>query len=134
MGRLTKDVELGYTNSSEPMAIGKFPIAIDRPTKKGVDKVTDFFNCTAFGRTAENIEKYFSKGRMICIEGSIQINTFEKDGKRNSYTNIIVERFHFTGERKQDEGKSRSNSEDNNTNEDSFFMPDHEDDLPWDSQ
>lgn len=104
MGRLTRDVELRYSQGSD-MAIGRFTVAVERDYKaQGAEKAeTDFINCVAFGKTAEFIGKYFSQGSMICVAGRIQTGSYtNKDGQKVYTTDINVEKAHFTGEKRQD--------------------------------
>ena len=109
MGRLTRDPEVRYSQAAEPMAIVRFGIAVNRRFKREGQPDADFINCIAFGKTAENIEKFFSKGRMIAIEGNIQTGSYEKEGTRVFTTDIVVQNFHFTGE-KREEGAQQSNT------------------------
>lgn len=93
MGRLTKDVEVRYTTGEKPLAVGGFGLAVDRRCK---EKVTDFFNCVAFGKTAENIEKYFRKGNKILVTGTVQNDEYtNKEGKKVTTTKIMVNEFDF---------------------------------------
>lgn len=95
IGRLTKDVELRYTQAQEPMAIAKFTIAVDRKNKKD-EQSADFINCIAFKKTAEFIEKYFTKGMKIAIQGHIQTGSYEgKDGKKVYTTEVAVDNCEF---------------------------------------
>ena len=98
MGRLTKDVELRQTQSG--IAVAKFTIAVE---KKFADKQTgerecDFIDCQAWSGTADFIARYFAKGSMIAVEGSLQNNNWtDKDGnKRYSYI-VQVDQAHFCG-------------------------------------
>ena len=63
MGRLTRDPEVRYTQSrnGDQMAIGRFSIAVDRRFQRGSEKETDFFNCTAFGKQAEFVDRYLKQ-------------------------------------------------------------------------
>lgn len=93
MGRLTKDPELRYTQGEQPMAVGRFSLAVDR---RGRDKGTDFISCVAFGKTAEFIEKYFGRGSRILLEGHIQTGSYDnKDGNRVYTTDVIVDAVEF---------------------------------------
>ena len=80
MGRLTRDPEIRYTPNNIPVA--SFTLAVDRDFKNGSgEKETDFINCVAWRSTAEFVEKYFSKGRMIVVSGRLQIRKYtDKDG------------------------------------------------------
>ena len=89
MGNLTKDPELSETSSGK--AVCKFSIAVSRDFEEG----TDFFNCTAWGAQAENIKKYFTKGKKILINGRIKITDTEKDGQKKRFFDVIVNKFDF---------------------------------------
>jgi single-strand DNA-binding protein len=96
LGRITKDLEL--KKSKTDMSILKFTVAVNR-MKQGE---ADFINCLAFDKTAENIMNFFSKGRMIALQGHIQTGSYDNaEGKKVYTTEVIVDRFHFTGEKKQ---------------------------------
>lgn len=97
MGRLTRDPEITYTQSSTPLAIGKFSVAIDRKFKKPNDTVTaDFFNCTTFGKQAEFVEKYLKKGTKVLVTGRLQNDNYtNKEGQKVYSTQIIVEEIEF---------------------------------------
>lgn len=102
MGRVSKDIEVRYSQAAEPMAVVKFSIAVARKFKKQGEPDADFFNCVAFGKTGENIEKFFSKGRMIMVVGTLKTGSYEKDGRKIYTTDIVVDEFFFTGEKKDD--------------------------------
>lgn len=94
IGRFTRDPEVKYSQSG--MAVCRFSVAINRgKDKDGNDRGADFPNCIAFGKTAETIGKFFTKGRMICIVGRIQTGSYEKDGVTHYTTDILVDRFDF---------------------------------------
>ena len=99
MGRLTKDLDIRTSQSGTSFM--SFTVAVNRAyTKQGEEKQTDFISCKAFGKTAENIAKFFQKGSLIAIEGRIQTGSYDKDGQKVYTTDIMVEGFHFTGEKK----------------------------------
>lgn len=91
-GRFTADPELSYAGET---IIARFTLAVNRRFKKEGQPEADFIRCTAFGKTAENIGKYFSKGKPILIEGRIQTGSYEKDGVKHYTTDIIIEAFDF---------------------------------------
>lgn len=96
MGRLTKDVELKRSGDT---VIGKFTIAVDRRNK---NKDTDFINCVAWNRTAEFINRYFSKGNMIAVVGELRTGSYEKsDGSKAYITEVVVNETFFTGEKRE---------------------------------
>jgi single-strand DNA-binding protein len=91
-GRLTKDIELRYTQTQMPVT--SFSLALDRgKDKDGNNKGADYPNCIAFGKTAETLQKWTSgKGARIMIEGRIQTGNYEKDGKKVYTTDVVVDR------------------------------------------
>lgn len=95
-GRITKDLELRQTTSGTEVL--RFSVAVDRYNKEKAND-TDFINCVAFGKTASFIGNYFSKGRMIAIEGNIKTGSYEKDGHKIYTTDVIVDKAHFCGDR-----------------------------------
>ena len=98
MGRLTKDPELKNTQSGIPMC--RFSIAVDRAYSKGQEKQTDFFDITAWRQTAEFVAKYFSKGRMIHVEGKLQNNNYTDQNGVKQYRNaIIADNVAFCGDK-----------------------------------
>ena len=99
IGRLTKDVDLRYSNNQT--AVGRFSLAVDRHDK---DKNCDFINCIAFGKSAENLEKYVKKGNKVAISGRIQTGSYtNKDGNKVYTTDVVAERVEFVESKKQEE-------------------------------
>lgn len=97
MGNLTRDVELKYTPSN--MAVANIGIAVNHrfKTKEGEwkDEPT-FVDCEAWGSTAENISKFFSKGRPIFLEGRLKLDQWQdKEGGNRSKLKVVVENFQF---------------------------------------
>ena len=81
MGRLTADPELRQTPNN--IATTSFNIAIDRPYQKDKERQADFITCVAWRQSAEFISKYFSKGKMIIVEGALRTRTYEdKNGSK----------------------------------------------------
>lgn len=102
MGRLTRDVSISYATNGDNTAIGRFTIACERDIA-GADgqRAADFISCVAFGKTAEFIAKHFGQGRMICVIGRIQTGSYtNRDGQKVYTTDVIVDKVHFTGEKK----------------------------------
>ena len=129
MGRTTKEIDLRYTAQSF-MPVARFTLAVDRPyTKQGEEKKTDFISCVAFGRLAENLEKYVRKGRRIVIEGHIQVDSYDRDdGSKGYSTSVIVERFHFADSKLGEQAQEVSQPE---PEMDGFEPLDSDDDLPF---
>ena len=98
IGRLTKDVDLRYTQSG--LAVGRFSVAIDRPKKDGQDNGADFPNCVAYGKTAENLANYVHKGEMVGVTGCIRTGSYTgKDGRKGYTTDISVASVQFLNSR-----------------------------------
>lgn len=95
-GRVTRDIELKYGAQSQ-MAVARFSLACDRgKDKDGNNKGADFISCVAFGRTAENLEKFSGKGLRLSVIGHIQTGNYEKDGKKYYTTDVVVDRTEIT--------------------------------------
>lgn len=94
MGRLTAAPEVRTSQSGK--AVASFTVAVDRRTK---DKQTDFFRCVAFDKTADNIERFFNKGDKILLRGSMQMDQYEKDGKKLTSWTMVVNEFDFVESR-----------------------------------
>ena len=94
IGRLTRDPEVRYNNE---LAIARFTVAIDRQkTKTNQDPGADFPSIVCFGKTAELVEKYMNKGRLVGITGRIQTGSYEgKDGKKVYTCDIVADRVEF---------------------------------------
>jgi len=96
IGRLTRDVELKYTPSGAPVANFGFAVAT-MPSKDGSDNVS-FFNIVAWGKIAENISNYLSKGKQVAIDGRLNQRRWKaQDGSNRSVVEIIAERVEFLG-------------------------------------
>jgi single-strand DNA-binding protein len=121
MGRLARDPEIRYTNDNK--AVANFTIAIDRKYKRDGDDDADFFNCTAFGKTAEFVEKYLKKGIKVVITGHLQNDTYEKDGQKKTTTKIMIDSIEFA--------ESKSASQGNNTPAPKTAEEDLYDQLPF---
>ena len=99
IGRLTRDPETRYTSGSQ-MAVCSFTIAIDRVTRQGEEKKTDFPRITVFGKQAENVCRYKDKGDMIAIQGKIQTGSYKhRDGYTVYTTDVVADRIEFIGSR-----------------------------------
>ena len=97
IGRLTKDPEVKYTAGENPTAVARFSIAVN--DGYGENERTSFINIVAFGKQAENCERFLSKGRQVGITGRIQTGSYEKDGRTVYTTDVIASRVEFLGGR-----------------------------------
>ena len=106
MGRLVRDVELRRTGSG--VAVASFTLAVDRDfTGKDGEKETDFIDCVAWRSTGEFVSKYFSKGRMACVQGSLQLRDWtDKDGNKRRSAEIVATSVYF-GDSKKEEPASQ---------------------------
>ena len=107
LGRLTKDVDLRYTEQGT--AIGNFTLAINRnfKNKQTGEYEADFIDCVAFGRTGEVIAEYVKKGQQLAVEGRVQTRNYEnKDGQRVYVTEIVVNEFTFVDNRNNNQKQS----------------------------
>ena len=96
MGNLTRDPEIRYTQSENSMAIARFSLAVNRRFARQGDPDVDFFNCTAFGRQAEFVEKYFKQGSRMLLTGRIQNDNYtNKNGEKVYSVQIIAEEIEF---------------------------------------
>lgn len=97
MGRLVATPELRSTSTG--VSVTSFTIAVERSfAKQGEQRQTDFIDCVAWNKTAENITKYFQKGSMIAITGNIQTRNYEdKNGNKRKAVEVIADNFSFCG-------------------------------------
>jgi single-strand DNA-binding protein len=93
VGNLTRDPEVKYMQNG--MAVAHVNIAVNRTSAKEGGPDADFFRVTLFGKQAELVERYLSKGRKIGVEGRIQNDNYEKDGKTIYRDTIIGNRIEF---------------------------------------
>jgi len=97
VGRLTRDMELKYTSGG--MAIGRFSLAVNRKKKSGEQWVDEasFFDVTCFGKTAENLKQYMTKGKQVGVDGSLHQNRWGKDGQNMSRVVINADNIQLLG-------------------------------------
>jgi single-strand DNA-binding protein len=143
MGRLTKDPELKQTQSG--ISVCSFTVAVDRSfVPQGGERQADFINCVAWRGTAEFICKWFTKGRLINVVGSIQTRHWDdQEGKRHYSTEIVADEINFCGDGKREnsDGNGGGNAyggaynapstPQNNGEEGGFVTVDIDDDLPF---
>ena len=144
MGRLTRDPEIRQMPNG--ISIARFVIAVNRRFKNDNGEYkADFISCSAWRQTGEFIAKYFHKGSMIAVTGSIQTGSYQKDGQTVYTTEVNVAEAYFTGEKAQEQSRPATtgltpmrmsdvsdnfNSIDNSSNE--FIDIDgNEEDLPF---
>lgn len=102
IGRLAKDPMMSFSKG-KGTAIAKLTVAVNRMQKGEAD----FINCTAFGKTAETIGNYMTKGSSIAINGELRVNNYKKDdGTWVNNTSVIINRFEFVSAGKQSNNNS----------------------------
>ena len=108
MGRLVADPELRHTSSD--LAVTSFTVAVDRRFSRDAnERQTDFIDVVAWRQTAEFVCRYFQKGSMIAVNGSIQTRIYEdKNGNKRKSVEIVAENVSFTGSKKET-GTSNNN-------------------------
>ena len=102
MGRLVRDPELRRTGSG--IAVASFRVAVDRDfaPKDGGERKADFIDCVAWRQTGEFISKYFTKGRMIVVDGRLEMRDWtDKDGNKRTSAEVVVANAYF-GDSKRD--------------------------------
>ena len=135
VGRLTKDPELKTTASG--VSVCSFTIAINRRFRNAEGNYdADFINCVAWRQQADFLSKFFSKGRMVGVIGSIQTRNYERDGQRVYITEVVADEISFVDSKSQGDSAPQSASAPSaNTNsfgaDDGFIPMPADDDLPF---
>ena len=104
MGRLVRDPELRRTGSG--VAVASFRIAVDRDfaPKDGGERKADFIDCVAWRQTGEFISKYFAKGRMIVVDGRLEMREWtDKEGNKRTSAEVIVDNAYFGDSKREGE-------------------------------
>ena len=96
MGRLTRDPEVRYSQGENATAVARYSIAVNRRFKRAGEPDADFFNCVAFGRQAEFVERYLRQGTKIVVCGRLQTGSYtNRDGVKVNTVDIVVEEQDF---------------------------------------
>ena len=110
-GRLARDPELRYTANNK--AVCDFTIATNRPVVRDGERVADFINCRVWNKSAENLEKYQTKGNLIAVVGRLQVDKYtDKEGKNRYNTYVLVEDLEYL-ERKKENNQEEVNEIEN---------------------
>ena len=137
MGRLTKDIEMRQTPNG--VSLARFSIAVNRRfAGKDAQQQADFINCVAWRQTGEFIARYFQKGSMIAVVGSIQTRSWDgNDGKKQYATEVIVDEAYFTGSKSENSTGGNTDFSDSGLDDlnsqygDDFATIGDEEDLPF---
>lgn len=104
MGRIANEIEKKVTNSG--VSVVTVSIAVDRDYKQGDERQTDFVPCVFWRQRADALEKYSGKGRMIVVEGRLEIRKWEdKDGNKRSTAEVQVDNWYFADSKRNDDGQ-----------------------------
>ena len=129
MGRLTRDPEIRYTQSTDPMTIARYSLAVERRFKREGEQKADFIPCVAFGKQGEFAERYFRKGQMVSVVGRLQVRNWEdNEGKKRVATEVVIEEQYFA-ESKKDEEKTYNQAVKEKNKAPEGFSPIDEDDF-----
>lgn len=130
MGRLTKDVETRYTQSTNTQ-VSSFTLAVNRRFAKEGEQQADFINIVAWSKTAEFCSKYFRKGQQVAVVGRIQTRTWDDDqGQKHYVTEVVAEEVYFADTKKTGQpDESILGSSTPVSNNDYEIIP--EDELPF---
>lgn len=107
IGRTTREVELRYTPNG--VAVANFDLAVDRPVKNAQgEKETDFIRIVAWQKTAENCANYLKKGRLVAVEGRLQIRAYEtQDGQKRRVAEVVANFVQFLERANQESGQNQ---------------------------
>ena len=105
MGHLVRDPELRKTQSG--VSVVSFTVAVDRDFKNGDEKVTDYIDCTAWRGTADFISKFFTKGKAIVVDGSLNSRKWtDKEGNNRVSWEVQAQNVYFADSKRNDDGQS----------------------------
>ena len=132
IGRLTKDVELKYTQTNNT-AVDSFSLAVSRRfVKPGEERQADFFNIIAWNKLAETISKYLFKGNQVAISGRLETRSWDdENGKKHYVTEVIAEEVDFIETKNRQNNDAILNSPVPVTSEDISDFINNGDDLPF---
>ena len=123
-GYVVRDAELNYIGEGVPKM--SFCLGVNRSYQKDKDnKKSDFINFELFGKRAENLCQYVTKGKQILVEGELNIDNYEKDGEKRSFTKVKVDRLEFLG------GSTTEKKTNADTLEFADFQEVNDDEIPF---
>ena len=131
-GRLVADPELRHTQQGTPVASYRLAVDRDYKSKDANAQNTDFVNIVSWRNTAEFVSRYFTKGRMMLVEGRLQMRDYtDRDGNKRVAAEIVTDSVHFADSRK-DDGGSNSGADYGATGNDGFAeLSDNDGELPF---
>lgn len=112
IGRLTKDLDVRYTGNGK--AVVNFTVAVDRPFSRDT---TDFIDCVAWEKTAENMGQYLKKGSQVGVTGYITTRNYENNqGQRVYVTEVLADRVQFLDSKNDNQGNQQQQPQQQNNN------------------
>lgn len=135
MGRLTRDPEVRYTQTSNTL-VASFSLAVNRRfVRQGEERQADFINVVAWNKTGEFVSKYFKKGQQVAVIGRLQTRTWDDDkGQKHYITEVIAEEAYFADSKRDGAGDFSASFGADATNpvsDGSEFEVSSGDDLPF---
>lgn len=134
MGRLTRDPEVRYTQTSNTL-VASFSLAVNRRfARQGEERQADFINIVAWNKTGEFVSKYFKKGQQVAVIGRLQTRTWDDEqGQKHYVTEVIAEETYFADTKRDGEMNDFDSTfgGDSSANTDSEFSVSSGDDLPF---
>lgn len=107
MGRLTRDPEIRYSQSANPVAVVRYGLAVRRQFTREGEPDVDFVNIVSFGKSGEFAEKYFQKGQMVAVVGRLQVRTWDdQQGVKRTTVEVVAEEQHFAESKASFENRS----------------------------
>ena len=123
-GRLVKDAEIGFIGATGTPKM-TFTLAVERNYQKDKNnKKVDFINCEMLGQHRDKLSQYVTKGKAILVEGELNIDNYEKDGEKKSFTKVKADRLEFLDSNSNNENKVNANTLE-------FQEIDDNDDIPF---
>ena len=137
MGRLTRDPEVRYTQTSNTL-VASFSLAVNRRfARQGEERQADFINVVAWNKTGEFVSKYFKKGQQVAVIGRIQTRTWDDDqGQKHYITEVVAEETYFADSKRDGDSQVADfapnfGGEEATQGADSEFAVSSGDDLPF---
>ena len=135
MGRLTRDPDMRVSQGDNSFSIASFSIAVDRRFQKNGEKETDFFNCTAFGKQADFVDRYLKQGTKILLTGRVENDNYtNKNGEKVYSVKIICEEIEFAESKSSSSNSSsvQNDSSAKSSNDEWMNIPDGiQEELPF---
>ena len=122
VGRMTRDPELRRTGSGA--AVTSFTLAINRPKKNDEEQQADYISCVVWNKTAENVEKYCSKGSLVGVEGRLRSRSYDNaQGQRVYVTEVVCDSVQFLDTRNSDKYAEQQNHSQSTYNPNQYQQP-----------